>query len=86
MLPLLQKAAAFGGASGELHASRAAVLNMTSMAGSITRTGVEFTVDLGVPSYKTSKVCIFQFSNVEVLKQYKCIKKNNISVNTASQV
>lgn len=56
MLPLLQKSAARG--SGGLRVSRAAVLNMSSMAGSITRAGVEFTQDLVVPAYKISKVSI----------------------------
>lgn len=55
MLPLLQKAASHGSASGGLSASRAAVLNLTSMVGSITRTGQEFLYDLAVPSYKISK-------------------------------
>lgn len=40
----------------EMSASRAAVLNISSMAGSIQRTGVDLTEDLVVPSYKISKV------------------------------
>ena len=54
MLPLLQKSAAR--APEGLRVSRASVLNMTSMVGSITRTGVQFTSDLAVPGYKMSKV------------------------------
>lgn len=54
MLPLLQKASTRK--SGGMSVSRAAVLNISSMAGSITRTGVEFTQDLIAPGYKISKV------------------------------
>ncbi|XP_055952229.1 C-factor-like [Argiope bruennichi] len=58
MLPILEKAARLKGEGGAMSASRAAVLNMTSMAGSITNTGVVFTEDLAVPSYKTSKAAL----------------------------
>lgn len=58
MLPLLKKAAAHNAKIVGLNAAKAAVLNISSMAGSITRAGVEMTVDLAVPGYKISKVCI----------------------------
>ncbi|KAG8158372.1 hypothetical protein JTE90_015061 [Oedothorax gibbosus] len=41
--------------SSEMSASRAMVLNITSMAGSIERTGKELKMDLVVPGYKMSK-------------------------------
>ncbi|GFY45229.1 uncharacterized protein TNIN_92791 [Trichonephila inaurata madagascariensis] len=54
MLPSLEKAAKFYG--GGMSASRAMVLNISSMVGSICNTGVNFTHDLAVPGYKISKV------------------------------
>lgn len=58
MLPLLQKAAAHNASPGGMRVSRSSVLNLTSMAGCITRTGVEFLQDLAVPGYKTSKAAL----------------------------
>lgn len=57
-LPLLEKSVAASKIS-ELSTSKAAVLNLTSMVGSIQKTGVEFVQDLGVPGYKISKVCVY---------------------------
>lgn len=59
MLPLLQKASTRK--SGMMSVSRSAVLNISSMAGSITRTGVEFPQDLIAPGYKISKVNMLIF-------------------------
>jgi len=55
MLPSLQKAAAANKAIDGMSATRAAVLNLTSMVGSITKTGVEFIEDIVAIGYKTSK-------------------------------
>ncbi|GFY76569.1 uncharacterized protein TNIN_92251 [Trichonephila inaurata madagascariensis] len=56
MLPSLEKAAKFYG--GGMSASRAMVLNISSMVGSICNTGVNFTHDLAVPGYKISKAAL----------------------------
>ncbi|KAG8187486.1 hypothetical protein JTE90_009552 [Oedothorax gibbosus] len=54
LFPLLETAASASNSS-EMSASRAMVLNITSMAGSIERTGKELKMDLVVPGYKMSK-------------------------------
>jgi NAD(P)-dependent dehydrogenase (short-subunit alcohol dehydrogenase family) len=54
LYPLLETAASTSNSS-EMSASRAMVLNISSLAGSITNTGKEFTIDLVVPGYKISK-------------------------------
>ncbi|GIY38747.1 uncharacterized protein CDAR_179831 [Caerostris darwini] len=56
MLPCLEKAASLQ--SGGMSVSRAAILNMTSLAGSIKNAGFEFTQDLHVPGYKISKAAL----------------------------
>ncbi|CAL1300392.1 unnamed protein product [Larinioides sclopetarius] len=58
MLPSLEKAALVQGSDAGMSVSRAAVINMTSMTGSITNTGFTFTQDLAVPSYKISKAAL----------------------------
>ncbi|KAF8772041.1 C-factor-like [Argiope bruennichi] len=68
MLPSLEKAAQLKGEGGAMSASRAAVLNMTSMAGSITNAGVVFTEDLAVPSYKISKAALNMAMRVAAAK------------------
>ncbi len=66
MLPLLQKAASRPNVPSGMSASRAAVLNISSLAGSITRCGVEFVQDLAAPSYKVSKVYSNTFSLIYI--------------------
>lgn len=58
MLPLLKKAAARNSKIGGLNTARAAVLNISSLAGSITKISVETTTRLLFPGYKISKVSI----------------------------
>ncbi|GBN38558.1 hypothetical protein AVEN_60528-1, partial [Araneus ventricosus] len=55
MLPLLERAAQLQGGTGSLSVSKAAVLNISSMTGSIANTGVIFRRDLIIPAYKVSK-------------------------------
>ncbi|GFS88353.1 c-factor [Nephila pilipes] len=56
MLPSLEKAASLH--DGGMSVSKAMVLNMTSLAGSIGNAGVVFTQDLIVPGYKISKAAL----------------------------
>ncbi|GBM08955.1 putative oxidoreductase C663.06c [Araneus ventricosus] len=58
MLPLLERAAQLHGDTGALSVSKATVLNMASMTGSIANTGVIFRRDLVVPAYKMSKAAL----------------------------
>ncbi|GFQ75252.1 c-factor [Trichonephila clavata] len=56
LLPSLEKAAKFY--EGGMSVSKAMVLNITSLAGSIGNAGVVFTQDLAVPGYKISKAAL----------------------------
>ncbi|GBM97855.1 C-factor [Araneus ventricosus] len=58
MLPLLERAADLQGGTNALSVSRAAVLNMASLTGSIANAGVIFRRDLVVPAYKISKAAL----------------------------
>ncbi|KAF8772042.1 C-factor like protein [Argiope bruennichi] len=58
MLPLLERAAKLHSSADTLSVSRAAVLNMSSIAGSIANVGVVFRRDLVVPAYKISKAAL----------------------------
>ncbi|GBM33647.1 hypothetical protein AVEN_203688-1 [Araneus ventricosus] len=58
MLPLLERAAQLHGDTGALSVSKATVLNMASMTGSIANTGVIFRRDLIIPAYKMSKAAL----------------------------
>ncbi|GBM24774.1 hypothetical protein AVEN_245031-1 [Araneus ventricosus] len=58
MLPLLERAAELHGDTCAVSVSRAAVLNMSSMGGSIANAGVIFRRDLVAPAYKISKASL----------------------------
>ncbi|CAL1300394.1 unnamed protein product, partial [Larinioides sclopetarius] len=68
MLPSLERAAQLHAGTGGMSVSRAAVVNMTSMAGSIANTGFIFTQDLAVPSYKISKAALNMVMRVAAAK------------------
>ncbi|GBM38202.1 hypothetical protein AVEN_8267-1 [Araneus ventricosus] len=68
MLPSLERAAELHAGTGGMSASWATVLNMTSMAGSITNAGFVFTEDLAVPSYKIGKAALNMAMRVAAAK------------------
>lgn len=56
-LPALKKAASSESSPG-MRFSKAGILNVSSVAGSIAKAGVHTKLDLGAPSYKTSKAAL----------------------------